>query len=212
METHPFGRTGLLVEVDDLDQVLGLYAAVERRRAEGGFQAVQDVVPAARTVLLRLDPRRTTVSAVEREVRDLRPDSSARGDSGTLVEIPVAYDGEDLDEVSAVTGWSAEEIVNRHTAEMWTVAFCGFAPGFGYLVSDSGDWSVPRRTTPRSRVPAGSVALAGEFSAVYPRDSPGGWQLIGRTPLEMFDLNREPPALLVPGARVRFVRESSGTW
>jgi KipI family sensor histidine kinase inhibitor len=85
------------------------------------------------------------------------------------------------------------------------VAFCGFAPGFGYMVSPTGEWDVPRRSSPRTKVPPGAVALAGEFAGVYPRESPGGWQLIGRTDLEVFALDRDPPALLTPGTRVRFV-------
>jgi KipI family sensor histidine kinase inhibitor len=96
-------------------------------------------------------------------------------------------------------------VVRRHTEHEWTVAFCGFAPGFGYLTSNSWSWDVPRRSSPRTKVPPGSVALAGVFSGVYPRESPGGWQLVGRTDLAVFDLSRDPAALLRPGNRVRFV-------
>jgi KipI family sensor histidine kinase inhibitor len=96
-------------------------------------------------------------------------------------------------------------VVRRHTTGLWTVAFCGFAPGFGYLTAVAGTWDVPRRENPRTRVPVGSVGLAGEFTGVYPRSSPGGWQLIGRTELEVLDLDRDPPALLSPRRRVRFV-------
>jgi KipI family sensor histidine kinase inhibitor len=121
--------------------------------------------------------------------------------------VPVRYDGEDLAEVAALWGCDAAEVVRRHTDERWTVAFCGFAPGFGYLVADDGGhrWDVPRRDMPRTSVPAGSVGLAGPYTGVYPRASPGGWQLVGRTRFELFDVMREPPALLVPGRRVRFV-------
>jgi KipI family sensor histidine kinase inhibitor len=194
------GDTGLLLELGSLDDVLGLYAALTDAPPRG----VVDLVPAARTLMLHLDPAVTDPGSVERDVRAVTPRPEARG-GGDLLEIPVVYDGADLDEVGELTGWGADGVVERHTADEWTVAFCGFAPGFGYLVSDTGRWSVPRRSTPRTKVPPGAVGLAGEFSGVYPRESPGGWQLIGRTDLEVFDLDRDPPALLTPGTRVRFV-------
>ena len=124
---------------------------------------------------------------------------------GGVVELPVHYDGADLAELAELLALTPEELVRRHTAAEWTVAFCGFAPGFGYLTQPGTDWDVPRRATPRTRVPPGSVGLAGEFSGVYPRESPGGWQLIGRTDVAVFDLDRDPPALLRPGTQVRFV-------
>lgn len=194
------GSAAVLVEVDSLEDVLALYAALVDDPPEG----VVDLVPAARTLMLHLDPSVTDPATVGRVVRAVTPRHERRG-SGDLVEVPVVYDGEDLEEVGTLTGWGSDGVVERHTAEEWTVAFCGFAPGFGYMVGDSGAWDVPRRSTPRTRVPPGSVALAGEFAGVYPRESPGGWQLIGRTDLAVFDLDREPPALLVPGTRVRFV-------
>jgi KipI family sensor histidine kinase inhibitor len=120
------------------------------------------------------------------------------------VRIPVVYDGPDLADVADLLGFSAEEVVARHTGAPWTVAFTGFAPGFGYLTGGDPVFDVPRRESPRTRVPAGSVGLAGRFSGVYPTDSPGGWQLIGRTGERMWDLDRAEPALLVPGATVTF--------
>lgn len=194
------GSEALLIELDDLDQVLALYAALREERPAG----VIDIVPAARTVLLVIDPAATDLAEVGRAVRQMRPRPNRRA-AGELVEVPVTYDGEDLDEVGSLLGCDADEVVRRHAAETWTVAFCGFAPGFGYLTGASGRWDVPRRSSPRTTVPPGSVALAGEFSAVYPRASPGGWQLIGRTELAVFDLRRDPPALLRPGTPVRFV-------
>ena len=121
--------------------------------------------------------------------------------------IPVRYDGLDLAEVAEIAGMSAEQVVERHLAARYTVAFTGFAPGFAYLSGGDPALVVPRRSTPRPRIDAGSVGLAGPFSAVYPRQSPGGWQLIGRTASSMWDLDRDPPALLLPGNRVRFVPE-----
>jgi KipI family sensor histidine kinase inhibitor len=200
MRVLPGGSAALLVELDDLDEVLGLYAALVDEPVEG----VVDVVPAARTVLVVLDPAVTTPAAVERAVRRTRP-RPGRGGRGELVELPVVYDGADLADVAAHLGVTPAEVVRRHTGQEWTVAFCGFAPGFGYCTPDGEPWAVPRREDPRTRVPAGAVGLAGEFSGVYPRESPGGWQLIGHTDVAVFDLARDPAALLRPGVRVRFV-------
>jgi len=200
MRLLPSGSTALLVELDDLDAVLALYAALADEPPEG----VVDVVPAARTVLLVTDPARTTLAAVADAVRATTPRRDART-AGDVVELPVHYDGADLAELAGLLDLAPAELVRRHTGAEWTVAFCGFAPGFGYLTQDSGSWDVPRRSTPRTKVPPGSVALAGEFSGVYPRESPGGWQLVGRTDVAVFDLDRDPAALLRPGVRVRFV-------
>ncbi|GAA2777253.1 allophanate hydrolase subunit 1 [Saccharopolyspora taberi] len=191
--------SGLLVELDDLDAVQSLYAALSAALPEG----VTDLVPAARTLLLRLDPRRADPDAVERAVREARPGRSAERSEG-LVRIPVVYDGEDLAEVARLTGLTEREVVREHTSSEWTVAFGGFAPGFGYLAGGSALLEVPRRTESRTKVPAGAVGLAGRFSGIYPRESPGGWQLIGRTGVEIWQVDREPPALLRPGVRVRF--------
>ena len=200
MRVLPSGSAALLVELDDLDQVLALYAALSEERPAG----VIDIVPAARTILLMTDPAVSDLADVEQAVRMARPRLGRRA-AVELVEIPVSYDGEDLDDVASLLGCDTDEVVRRHSGEEWTVAFCGFAPGFGYLAGVSGLWDVPRRPSPRTAVPAGSVALAGEFSGIYPRASPGGWQLIGRTELAVFDLQRDPPALLRPGTPVRFV-------
>jgi KipI family sensor histidine kinase inhibitor len=193
MRVLPSGSTALLVELDGLDEVLGLYAALTAEPVEG----VVDVVPAARTVLLVTDPAVTGLVAVEQAVRRTTP-RPGRQDGGQLVELPV------LDDVAGHLGVDPGEVVRRHTGTEWTVAFCGFAPGFGYLTPDGEPWHVPRRDSPRTKVPPGSVALAGEFSGVYPRESPGGWQLIGRTDVAVFDVDRDPAALLRPGVRVRF--------
>jgi len=203
MRLLPSGSAALLVELDTLDDVLALYAAL----ADAPPPGVLDVVPAARTVLLVTDPSRTTLAAVADAVRASTPRPGGRT-AGDAVELPVHYDGADLAEAAELLHLSPEELVARHTGAEWTVAFCGFAPGFGYLVQPGAAWDVPRRATPRTKVPPGSVALAGEFSGVYPRESPGGWQLIGRTDVAVFDLDREPAALLRPGTTVRFVAQS----
>lgn len=199
MRIRPYGDVGVLVELDGLDAVLALAAAVAANPPPG----VVDVVPAARTVLVRLDPTRTDVGAVTRALASVEP-SPAQARAAGLVEIPVHYDGADLDAVGSLTGLGADGVIAAHTASLWTVAFVGFAPGFGYCTGGDARLRVPRRDTPRTRVPAGSVGLAGEFTAAYPRASPGGWQLVGRTKVTLWDPNREPPALLQPGVQVRF--------
>ena len=200
MRVLPCGSTALLVELDDLDEVLAHYATL----AEDAPAGVVEIVPAARTLLLVTDPAIASLSSVEQAVRSAKPRPDL-GDWGEHVDIPVTYDGEDLDEVAQLLGCDAVELVRRHTAADWIVAFCGFIPGFGYLTSVGWKSEVPRRSTPRTKVPPGAVGLAGEFSGVYPRQSPGGWQLIGRTGLTMFDPARDPAAILRPGVRVRFV-------
>lgn len=191
----------LLVETADLEAAMRLHRALVAAALTG----VDELVPAARTVLVRFDPRRTSAQALAQALAAVEtiPDATAEEPE---VEIAVHYDGEDLAEVAAILGVSAEDIVARHIAAHWQVAFAGFAPGFGYLISDDPLFDVPRRATPRTRVPAGAVGIAGPFTGVYPRESPGGWQLIGRTDAEMWDAARDQPALLAPGTRVRFVR------
>jgi len=195
----PCADVGLLVELDDLAAVLALHAEL----ADQDIPGVVDLVPAARTLMLRLDPTTTTPERAAARVRAARPRPGARAEGATL-SVPVVYDGEDLTEVGRLTGLGEAGVVAAHTAATWTVAFVGFTPGFGYLVGADDRLRVPRRATPRTRVPAGAIGLAGEFTGIYPRESPGGWQLIGRTDLVTWDLDRDPPALLRPGVRVRF--------
>jgi KipI family sensor histidine kinase inhibitor len=124
---------------------------------------------------------------------------------GEPLRVPVVYDGADLDEVASLTGLSREEVVARHVGADYVVAYLGFSPGFGYLTGLDERLHVPRRDSPRTAVPAGSVAIAGPYGAVYPSSSPGGWRLLGRTTLRLWDPGREPPSLLQPGTQVRFV-------
>jgi KipI family sensor histidine kinase inhibitor len=190
----------LLIELGSLEEAVALAASLRDDPVPG----VGEVVPGARTLLVPFDPWATTPSALASALR-ARP--LVRGDVGGSREVEVAtvYDGEDLAAVAELLGWSAEELVRRHTSARFTVGFVGFAPGFAYLLGDDPDLVVPRRATPRTRVPAGSVAMAGPYSGVYPRESPGGWQLVGRTDLVVFDVERDPPAIWQPGDRVRFV-------
>lgn len=192
------GDAALLVETADAEHVLAWHAALRRSPAPGQL----DAVPGARTVLVRVHPG-TDLAAVARHLRGLRPEPVGEN-TGRHVIIDVVYDGVDLVEVGALTGLGASGVIAAHTSSHWRVAFTGFAPGFGYLIGGDPRLQVPRRATSRTEVPTGSVGLAGEFSGVYPRTSPGGWQLIGRTGAALWDTNREPPALLTPGTLVRF--------
>lgn len=195
MRILPSGDAALLVEPPD---PRALYAALAASPPPG----VADVVPGARTLTLLLDPS-ADPAAVAAAVRATRP-GAADGGAGT-VEVPVVYDGADLGEVAERTGLTPAGVVAAHTGTPWRVAFTGFAPGFGYLEGGDPRLDVPRRAVPRVRVPAGAVGLAGRYSGVYPVESPGGWQLIGRTEAVLWDLDRDPPALLRPGISVRFV-------
>ena len=198
MTPLPAGERALLVEVEDLDQVHRLAAAVRAAAPPG----VRDVVPAFRTVLVTVDhPDR--LAAVRDLLGSLTPGALPPA-AGRLVELPVVYDGEDLEEVARLTGLTPEQVVQRHTAVEYEVAFLGFAPGFPYLVGLDPALHVPRRATPRTRVPAGAVGLAGAQTGVYPQATPGGWQLVGRTDAVLFDAARTPPALLAAGDRLRF--------
>jgi KipI family sensor histidine kinase inhibitor len=199
MRVLPCGERAVLVEVDDLDAVLGLHAALTDEAPPG----VTELLPAARTLLVRFDPAATDARRLAEALSAREFEPGAHPD-GALVEIPVTYDGEDLARVAEHAGLSPEEVVSVHVGGEYVVAFCGFAPGFGYLSGLDERLHVPRHESPRTRVPAGAVAIADRFTAVYPRTSPGGWQLLGRTELTLWDDERDPPALLVPGTRVRF--------
>ena len=200
MRLRPAGERGLLVEVEDLETVHRLHAALRALELPG----VVDLVPAYRTLLVVADPEHAgTLDELAARLPELElPPAEAL--AGDPVEVPVTYDGEDLDEVAHLTGLDAEEVVRRHTAPEYTVAFLGFSPGFPYLVGLDPALRVPRRDTPRTSIPAGSVGLAGDQTGIYPSASPGGWRLIGRTGLTLFDPARDPPALLAPGGRLRF--------
>ncbi|WP_399894807.1 allophanate hydrolase subunit 1 [Streptomyces sp. BBFR51] len=203
LSARPAGRHALLVELPDAEGTAAFHAEVLRRRAAGTLPPVREIVPGARTVLLDgvPDPEALARTLTEWAV----PPGGA--DDGDVVEIAVRYDGPDLADVAALWGVAPEEVAARHTSRTYRVAFCGFAPGFGYLTGLPPRLHVPRRSTPRTRVPAGAVALAGPYSAVYPRSTPGGWQLIGTMPdpRPLWDPTRERAALLAPGTRVRFV-------
>ena len=197
------GERALLAEVDDLADVLALHAAL----AEAPPPGIGDLVPAARTVLVAFDPARIAPAAVRAWVLSAATSAPHAAQPGPLVEIPTLYDGADLDETAALLGIPVPRLIALHAAARWRVAFTGFAPGFAYLVSDDWTVDVPRLAQPRTRVPAGSVGLAGEFSGAYPRETPGGWRVIGTTDAPLFVPDATHPVLLTPGARVRFTPE-----
>lgn len=217
----PMGRDAVLVEVADHVEVARVHAALANAQIHAQNHAQDhdrafagvELVPAARTVLVAWPPgcgpadptgavRDAVAVTVGAAAAPAFPDGGGVRDDLVL---PTRYDGPDTAEVAAGLGCSVAALVDRHTRIRWRVAFVGFAPGFGYLVAPEGEgFSVPRRASPRARVPAGSVALAGEYTGVYPRSSPGGWQLVGSTDVALFDLAQTPPAALTPGRHVRF--------
>lgn len=214
-DVRDYGDRGLLVGCDGTDDVIAVAAALR----EAAPPEVSDIVPGARTVLLTLRAAGLQASvrarlAVLNDLNDLNdltdrdsPDPGGRRHGpqhpGEVV-IDVVYDGADLSEVAATLAMTPAEVAAAHAGTAWRVGFVGFAPGFAYLVDGDPRLQVPRRAEPRTRVPAGAVALAGEYSGVYPRESPGGWQVIGHTDAVLWDAGRPDPALLTPGVTVRF--------
>jgi KipI family sensor histidine kinase inhibitor len=199
------GDGARLVELADGEEVTRVAVGLEAHPLPG----ISEVVPGARTVLLVADPagpppywsdeRMLAAEITARRAAD------AVGGAAEPVEVPVVYDGMDLADVARRCGLTVTEVARRHAAGRYVVAFTGFSPGFGYLRGLDPALHVPRHAEPRTRVPAGAVAIGGEFTGVYPRESPGGWQVIGHTALSMFDPGRRPPALLTPLRPVRFV-------
>lgn len=199
------GDQALLVELPDLPHAMALYRQVAAQPLAG----VCELVPAARTLLVHFEPSVISCAQLVAQLRALAAQAAqavhgSGAAQGRVVEIPVRYTGQDLPDVAALLGLSVAQVIERHTAQPYEAAFAGFAPGFVYL-SGGANWALPRRSSPRTKVPAGAVALGGNFSAVYPSDSPGGWQLIGETEVPMWDLQRFEPAYVQPGFRVQFV-------
>lgn len=198
------GDHAVLVELDDLSQVLGLYAALRAAPPIGTAR----LIPAARTLLVGYDPNATTVTQLTTDLRD-RTVRRIPPQEERVVEVPVHYDGEDLDDIARLAGLSRREVITRHVAGEHTVGFCGFAPGFAYITGLDPALHVPRHTSPRTAVPPGAVALADRFTGIYPRTSPGGWRIIGHTDLPVWDLERDPPTVLTPGSRIHFIEVST---
>jgi KipI family sensor histidine kinase inhibitor len=207
---RPLAESGLLVELANViepavvERVMALAAAITAAEPPG----LHDVVPSYRTILLAFDPATMDGETLAGLVRRLAAESSGQSvASGRTVTIPVVYGGEfgpDLLDVAAHTGLAPAAICERHASASYRVACMGFAPGFGFFVGLPPELTTPRRATPRTRVPAGSVAIGGAQTGVYPDDLPGGWNIIGRTPLRLFDVARPEPFLFQPGDTVRF--------
>ena len=198
----PYGQSAVLIELAGAADVLPVRDALLAQ----AHPAVLAVVPAARTVLVEFDPSAGSGAELRRLIQEClagQAGSAAARQPAPVVELAVRYDGADLASVARQCGLTVAEVIRRHCAPEYTVQFCGFAPGFGYLSGLDPVLRLPRLASPRPAVPAGSVAIAGEFTGIYPRSSPGGWLLLGRTDAVLFDLEREPPALLRPGAAVR---------
>lgn len=206
-----FGGSGVLVELSSGAQVMAAYRTLRAALADGRLDGVAELVPAARTVLLTVaagsPPPHDRVRALLASLDGSDgADGPADSTGSAKVVIPVRYDGADLDLVARTAELTVPEVVELHSSTEYTVAFCGFSPGFGYLTGLPEPLRQARLDDARPSVPAGSVALAGEFTAVYPRSSPGGWRLLGHTDEVMFDPSADPPARLAPGDRVRFER------
>ena len=202
MRVLPYGTEAVLVEVDSLGEVLGLTADLETTPAKG----VIDVVPAARTVMIWFDSEVTDVQRIRRDVLARNVEAQVLPE-GEEIKVPIDYGGDDLSYVAEVTGLGESEIVERHQRPTYVVAFIGMAPGFYFLSGGDPLLRVPRRQSPRTSVPRGAVGLAGEFTGIYPRKGPGGWQIIGHTRSELWDTDRHPAALLTPGTRLRFIAD-----
>lgn len=196
---RPAGHRGVLVEVPGNASVRKLAAGVRHEIA-----GLEEVVAGHETVLLIWEPGRTPPADLRARVATVLAGPAPADHEGEVV-LPVRYDGPDLQSVAEQLKLAVDEVVRRHLAATYTVGFMGFAPGFAYLVGGDPLLRPPRRRTPRLRVPAGSLAIAGEYTAIYPAESPGGWQLIGTTDAPLFALDQQPPALLQTGARVRLM-------
>lgn len=202
------GQHAVLVEFGHEHETVGritdYYAEAVRRRESGELPAALEIVPAARTILFDGFAGPPDQEGFAREIRRWRPRPHDRGPIRER-EIPTRYDGPDLPDVARAWGLTVAEVIAQHAELPHVVSFLGFAPGFAYIEGIPEDLAVKRRAEPRTRVPAGSVAIADRYTGVYPRASPGGWQLIGRTDVTIWDVSREPAAYLLPGDRVRFV-------
>jgi KipI family sensor histidine kinase inhibitor len=203
------GDAALLVEAGAGPPVPARLAAVIKTTLAEQYPDISDVIPGARTVLIVTEPGCCDLAALARRIRalaspdppDLTGPAAATED---VAEIPVHYDGPDLADVAELAGLTAEEVIAKHSGRDYVVGWLGFSPGFAYLTGLDPALHVPRLPSPRTTVPAGSVAIAGPLAAVYPSSSPGGWRLLGRTPMRLWDPSGDPPAALAPGMRVKF--------
>ena len=189
-----------LIELASLEETLALYSKLQQVKLDG----IKELIPAAKTILVFFNEFETTLQKLVFCIEKLEIGSSIDRQAEEVI-IPIIYDGEDLSQVAELQGMSVAEVIKKHQQSIWNVAFIGFAPGFAYLTSSDHPFTdIPRLKVPRKKIPAGSLGLAGKYSGIYPKDSPGGWQLIGTTLEKMWDLDRKNPALLLPGMKVHF--------
>lgn len=205
------GDGALLITIGtDIDPtLLGEVLALDRELKHARPSGLISTVPAYGSLLFRYDPEQTDAGRLAQEIRAFEGNLTSSLASGRLFDIPTRYDGADLEEVAATTNLSAADVIQLHSNREYLVYCIGFAPGFTYCGELPPELSVPRRATPRIKVPAGSVAIAGGQTGIYPVESPGGWNLIGHTDFNLFDIAADPPARLAPGDRVRFVPQTS---
>jgi len=196
--------THFLVELSSLEETLALFDSLTDTPLSG----IEEIIPAARTLLIRFQPLQANMHQLATDIAQ-RPRVFVSQRQNQMITIPVQYQGEDVSSLADLLGITVSQVIQHHQESVWKVAFTGFAPGFAYLSSPDWQWKIPRRSTPRTRIPAGSVAVAGAFSGIYPQASPGGWQLLGHTERAMWDLNQVSPALLTPGAQVQFIASES---
>jgi KipI family sensor histidine kinase inhibitor len=199
MSTHLVGDSALLIDTHDTHSAQQLRAILLQQSLRG----LRELVPAYNTLLLEFDVHEFDVAKFIKQLPNLL-NASPQPELVKEHEFIVRYDGEDLEEVAKITGLDIDEVIQCHCTPIYTVAFLGYAPGFPYLVGLDNRLQVPRLETPRTRVPAGAVAIAGEFSGIYPRATPGGWRLLGCSDAILFDPYRPSPALLAPGDKVHF--------
>ncbi|HCU75272.1 MAG TPA: allophanate hydrolase, partial [Acinetobacter baumannii] len=189
-----------LIELASLEETLALYNKLQNTQLNG----IKDLVPAAKTILVFFNEIETNFKTLVASIQSLKIDSGFERSSQEVI-VPICYNGEDLAQVAELQGLTVADMIRKHHQSVWNVAFIGFAPGFAYMSSpDKPFTDIPRLTVPRKKIPSGSLGLAGKYSGIYPKDSPGGWQLIGTTTEKMWDLERKNPALLLPGMTVHF--------
>ncbi len=203
MRLMPAGTTAVLAEVADLEEMMALYRGLQQARDTPEGRGITELVPAVRTVLIEFDAATTTARRVA-EIAAEQSLATVSDDAGEVLTIQAVYDGVDLDATCEELGMTRASFVQWHTGLSWRVAFTGFAPGFGYLVAPGHTASIPRLSEPRTRVPAGSIAMADHFTGIYPSESPGGWRIVGHTDHLLFDVDRPEPVTLMPGTAVRF--------
>ncbi|MFG6488402.1 5-oxoprolinase subunit PxpB [Roseateles sp. BYS78W] len=205
LSIHPLGEAALCctlpapVSLEQQQRIWQLAAAL------GGVDSVQELIPGMNNLTLVFDPLHSEAAELEAAARQLWDQPPRRRALGRLVQIPVTYDGPDLADIANHCELSTDEVVQRHAASEYVVYFLGFQPGFAYLGGLDESLHTPRRAEPRTSVPAGSVGIGGAQTGIYPLATPGGWQLIGRTSLPLFNPHALPPTVLAPGDRVRFV-------